>query len=84
MAEQLVNVGCGHDVSIRELAELVAAVVGFGGGLVFDSSKPDGAPRKLLDVSRLTGLGWTPKIGLKEGVTQTYAWFLDNHATMRR
>jgi GDP-L-fucose synthase len=74
-AESLVNIGWGEDVTIRELAELVASVVGFAGRLVFDPTKPDGTPRKLLDVSRLTGLGWRPKIALNQGIERTYAWF---------
>lgn len=72
---EIVNVGCGEDVSIRELAELICDVVGFKGELVFDTTKPDGTPRKLLDVSRLQGLGWKPRISLREGVAQTYAWY---------
>ena len=72
---EIVNVGCGEDVSIRELAELICDVVGFKGKLVFDTSKPDGTPRKLLDVSRLQALGWKPRIPLREGIAQTYAWY---------
>ncbi|GIX17756.1 MAG: GDP-L-fucose synthase [Rhodothalassiaceae bacterium] len=70
-----VNVGAGSDISIAELARLIARVVGFGGRIRFDPSKPDGTPRKLLDVSRITHLGWTPRISLEEGLAQTYAWF---------
>jgi GDP-L-fucose synthase len=81
--EDLVNVGCGSDVSIRELAELVAGVVGFAGRLGFDPSKPDGTPRKLLDVGRLEALGWRPSIGLREGLEQTYRWFLANQESIR-
>ncbi len=73
---EIVNVGTGQDVTIRELAELVREAVGFTGTLVFDTSKPDGTPRKLLDVSRLQALGWSPKIPLREGVAGTYAWYL--------
>lgn len=69
----LYNVGCGSDVSIRELAQTVREVVGFGGDLRFDPSKPDGTPRKLLDVSRLAELGWRARIGLREGIADTYA-----------
>ncbi len=72
---EIVNVGCGEDISIRELAELICDVVGFKGELVFDTTKPDGTPRKLLDVSRLQSLGWKPRIPLREGITQTYAWY---------
>jgi GDP-L-fucose synthase len=74
-AESLINIGWGEDVTIRELAELVASVVGFAGRLVFDPTKPDGTPRKLLDVSRLTSLGWRPQIALDQGIERTYAWF---------
>ena len=79
----IVNVGVGEDLTIRDLAELVAEVVGFEGTLTFDTSKPDGTPRKLLDVSRLRALGWTPRIGLREGVQDTYRWYLDHHASVR-
>jgi len=72
---EIVNVGTGIDVTIRELAEKVRAVTGFEGEIVFDRSKPDGTPRKLLDVSRLTALGWTAKISLDEGLRQTYEWY---------
>ncbi len=72
-----VNVGTGEDVSIRELAELVAEVVGYEGEIRFDPSRPDGAPRKLLDVSRLHALGWRHRIGLREGLERTYRWFLE-------
>lgn len=72
------NVGWGKDISIRELAELVRDVVGFSGGIEFDSSKPDGTPRKLLDVGRLNALGWQPRITLSEGLAQTYRWYIDH------
>ena len=75
---EIINVGCGQDVTIRELAELVCDVVGFSGTLEFDKTKPDGTPRKLLDVTRLTKLGWQPKISLREGIKSTYEWFLKN------
>ena len=71
-----VNVGCGQDTTIRELAELIAQVVGFGGSLVFDPSKPDGTPRKLLDIERLSSLGWHPSTSFEEGLTTTYRDFL--------
>jgi GDP-L-fucose synthase len=77
---EIVNVGCGDDISIRELAELVCEVVGFDGELSWDKTKPDGTPRKLLDVSKLRGLGWTPTIPLRDGIAQTYDWFLKNVA----
>lgn len=72
----VVNVGFGDDVSIRELAEIICEVVGFGGQLVFDTTKPDGTPRKLLDSSKLHGLGWRPSIPLREGIRKTYDWYL--------
>lgn len=77
-AEEIVNVGVGEDISIRELAEMIASVVGYGGRLVFDASKPDGTPRKLLDVSRISAMGWRPTIGLREGIEQAYLWFVRN------
>ncbi len=73
----LVNVGCGTDVTIRELVELVAEVVGYGGQIVWDASKPDGTPRKLLDTSRINQLGWRPRIALREGLARTYQSFLN-------
>ena len=72
----IINVGVGTDLSIRELAELVCRVVGYNGRLLFDPSKPDGTPQKLLDVSRLRALGWQDRIGLEEGIRETYQWFL--------
>ncbi len=72
-----INIGWGKDCSIRELAETVARVVGYGGEIVFDASKPDGTPRKVLDTGRLTELGFMPKISLHDGVEQTYRWYLD-------
>jgi GDP-L-fucose synthase len=81
--EAIVNVGWGEDVTIRELAELVMSVAGYQGRLVFDHSKPDGAPRKLLDTTRLTTLGWRPKIPLKAGIESTYAWFREHVAEAR-
>jgi GDP-L-fucose synthase len=75
-----INVGVGEDVSIRELAELVASVVGYGGTIDWDTSKPDGTPRKLLDVSRINALGWKADIGLRDGIEATYRWYLEHHA----
>jgi len=82
-SEQLINIGWGEDVSIAELASLVADVVGFAGVVRYDSSKPDGPPRKLLDTRRLNASGWTPKIRLKDGLATTYAWFLENQSRYR-
>jgi GDP-L-fucose synthase len=81
--EAIVNVGWGEDVTIRELADLVMFVSGYQGRLVFDTSKPDGTPRKVLDTTRLTALGWRPKILLKTGVESTYAWFREHAAEAR-
>lgn len=78
-----INVGTGMDCTIRELAETMKSVVGFEGELVFDSSKPDGTPRKLMDVSRLKALGWRASISLEEGLRQTYQWFLQNKERLR-
>jgi GDP-L-fucose synthase len=75
----LVNIGVGHDVTIRELAETVMQVVGFNGRITFDSTKPDGTPRKLMDVGRLAGLGWQAKTGLREGIALAYQDFLKKH-----
>ena len=82
-AEPIVNVGWGEDVTIRELAEMVMSVIGYRGHVIFDSTKPDGTPRKLLDVSRLTGLGWRAQIPLKTGIETTYAWFRDHSGDAR-
>ena len=73
-----VNVGCGEDVTIDELARLIAGTVGFKGKIVHDPSKPDGTPRKLMSIDKLKGLGWSPRIGLEEGLRSTYEWFLAN------
>ena len=78
-----INIGSGQELTIRELAETVAEVVGFTGELVFDSSKPDGTPRKLLDTSRLAALGWQPEIDLKTGLRKTYQWYLENRGRER-
>jgi GDP-L-fucose synthase len=74
---EIVNVGCGEDISIRELAELICDIVGFEGELAWDTTKPDGTPRKLLDVSKIHALGWRHRIDLREGIERTYKWFLE-------
>lgn len=79
-----INVGTGTDVTIRELAEIVARVTGYSGRIVFDPSKPDGTPRKLLDVSRLARMGWTATVSLAQGVDETYRWFLEHKDRFRR
>jgi GDP-L-fucose synthase len=76
--EQHVNVGWGRDISIADLARLIAEVTGFAGTIEFDSSKPDGTPRKLLDVSRLNAMGWQSRTTLRDGIARTYAWFCDH------
>jgi GDP-L-fucose synthase len=78
-----INVGTGEDVTIRELAETVRNVVGYDGEIRYDRSKPDGAPRKLLDVTRLRNLGWQARLGLAQGLASTYGWFLENQRTAR-
>lgn len=78
-----INVGTGVDCTIRELAETIARVTGFEGRLVFDSSKPDGTPRKLMDVSRLAALGWRASISLEDGLASTYKWFMNNCDVVR-
>jgi len=77
---KIINVGCGADISVRELAELICDVVGFHGELTWDATKPDGTPRKLLDVTKLTNLGWRPTIPLRDGIARTYDWFLKHVA----
>ena len=77
-AEPIVNVGWGEDLTIRELAEAVMSAIGYRGALTFDHSKPDGTPRKLLDVTRLHSLGWRPRISLRAGIADTYAWFTEH------
>jgi GDP-L-fucose synthase len=80
--EEHLNVGTGSDVAIRDLAGLIAEVIGWAGSFVFDASMPDGAPRKLLDVSRLSKLGWASAIGLRQGIEDTYRWFLENQGNL--
>jgi len=77
-AEDIVNIGVGEDISIAGLADMVRDVVGFRGDIIYDASKPDGTPRKLVDTSRINGLGWRARTGLREGIETTYRWFLDN------
>ncbi len=79
-----VNVGTGVDCTIREMAETMKKVVGFEGSIIFDASKPDGAPRKLMDVNRLAKLGWSCSIELEKGLARTYKWFLENKSLFRK
>jgi GDP-L-fucose synthase len=76
LADGMVNIGCGEDLTIRELAELVQRTIGHEGAIVWDSTKPDGTPQKLLDISRMRSLGWEPKIDLEQGIALTYEWYL--------
>jgi GDP-L-fucose synthase len=76
-----INIGMGNDLTITELAELIADVIGFKGKIVYDSSKPDGTPRKLMDVSRINNLGWKAKTDLKSGIKKTYDWYLEKHSS---
>ena len=79
-SSEIINVGSGEDISIRELAELICEVVGFDGDLAWDATKPDGTPRKLLDVTKLRAFAWKPSIPLRDGIARTYEWFLANYA----
>lgn len=77
-SNEIINIGAGEDISIKEAAELIKKIVGFNGKLVWDKSKPDGTPRRILDVSRLHNLGWKHKINLLDGLKSYYRWYLDN------
>jgi GDP-L-fucose synthase len=80
---QTINIGVGEDLSIRDLSQLIADIVGYTGVLVQDPSKPDGTPKKLLDVSRLNALGWAAQTPLRDGIARTYAWFLEHESSLR-
>lgn len=82
--EDIVNVGSGQEIAIADLAQLVCRVAGFRGRLVFDTTKPDGTPRKRVDVGRLTALGWRPRITLEDGVRETYRWYAEHRRSVRR
>ncbi len=81
LPDYLYNVGTGDDLTIRELAETIQKIVGHQGEIIWDSTKPDGTPRKLMDVSKMENAGWEAKIGLEEGIKKTYQWFLENVST---
>ena len=78
------NLGTGTDITIAELAAMIAEITGFEGEIIYDTSKPDGTPRKLLDVSRVSELGWKAQIPLREGIEVTYQWFLENRENLRQ
>ena len=78
-----INIGSGKDHTIKRLAEIISKVVGYDGKLVFDTSKPDGTPRKLLDISRITSFGWKSNISLEDGLKDTYKWYLENYEILR-
>jgi GDP-L-fucose synthase len=78
--DDFVNIGTGSDITIRELAQLIVDIVGYKGELIFNTSMPDGTPRKLLDISKLHSLGWKYRTDLNDGIRQTYKWFLENRA----
>lgn len=80
---EIVNIGVGHDISIAELAAMVSEVVGYHGAIAYDTGKPDGTPRKLVDVSKINGLGWSASRDLRAGIEQTYRWFLENQSQLR-
>ena len=82
-AEEPINVGVGADLTLAELAAAIARVVGYQGRLLFDPSKPDGTPRKLLDTNKINALGWTPRISLEDGLARTYSWFLEHRSELR-
>ena len=79
---EIVNVGCGEDQTIRVLAEMISEVVGYSGSLAFDSSRPDGTPQKVLDISKIRALGWTPEIPLKKGLEQVYQWYTEQKSSV--
>jgi len=78
-----VNVGTGKDATIREIADIIAGVVGYDGVTSWDTDRPDGTPQKRLDITKLTDLGWSPRIGLREGIEATVGWYRENRAAIR-
>jgi GDP-L-fucose synthase len=79
-SDEIINVGTGEDITIAELADLIRSAAGFKGEIIYDTTKPDGTPRKLLDVSKINTLGWKSKIGLREGILSTYRWYVESIA----
>jgi GDP-L-fucose synthase len=84
LTDNLYNIGTGTDLTIKELAEMIQRIVGHTGEIIWDSSKPDGTPRKLMDVSKMINAGWKAKIGLEEGISKTYAWFLEHQDKIKQ
>jgi GDP-L-fucose synthase len=82
-APEIINVGAGRDISIAELAQMIKELTGYAGDIVYDTTKPDGTPRKLLDVSRMTAMGWSPKVTLRQGLADTVRWYMDNAGSRR-
>ena len=76
---EIINIGTGYDISIKELTEVIAKVVGYNGDIKWDTTKPNGTPRKVMNVDKLLGLGWKPKVDIVEGLTKTYEWFKENY-----
>ena len=77
-----INIGCGEDISISDLACIIGDIIDYKGEIRYDTSKPDGTPRKLLDISRLINLGWEPSHDLQEGIKKSYEWYLENHCSV--
>ena len=82
-SNEIINIGCGYDISIKDLATLISKIVGFKGKLVFDNSKPDGTPQKLLDTSKINSLGWKSKTNLENGLFITYEWLTNNYENIK-
>jgi GDP-L-fucose synthase len=77
--EQFINIGSSTDISIKDLTETIVKIIGYTGEVRWDTTKPNGTPRKLMDSSRISSLGWSPKVGLEEGLEKTYKWFKENY-----
>lgn len=77
-SSEIINIGCGYDYTIKEIVEIIKNIVGYTGNILWDTSKPNGTPKRLLDSSKINKLGWTPKIQLKDGLKETYNWYTNN------
>lgn len=82
--EEIINIGTGEDIQIKELSNLVCSIIGYKGNVVWDTTKPNGTPRKLLDISKIKEIGWQPSISLEQGIKETYNWFLENYDNLRK